>query len=396
MFNKKRVEDESVLSFMKEGLEVQKRKSPLGPLRTFARVETGATSRGIPRGAIEAQEENEGVVFTKPVYRLAPTPVAVSSASETATFDPFRLKSVTRSAPKRNTKQSSLPQPPFIPAFHYELERFGHMFSNCDMNDIKRKIESELGASGADFEFDSFNWKWTVYAYQSTNKSNHICVRVFRSFDKQDLEKGKLVVEFQKRNGCGWAYHRWLSGLYNKMIEDGIAVKGTEKLRCGITDMPQCFDKEEAYTLKASDLKPLIGMAKAHCSAVQAEAFREIAQIGTRDQNAHELILESDNGILQTIRSVLRDDIDIDVSRCAASALRVLSSSRKTRSIFHVANETNALVSSLCSYLRKPRKLAEKQTQRECVCALRHLCENNVSSGSEVDRILTAFQDLKL
>ncbi len=159
--------------------------------------------------------------------------------------------------------------------------------------------------------------------------------------------------------------------------------------------MPQCFGKED-NTLKASDLKPLIGMTKAHCSAVQAEAFREIAQIGTRDQHAHELILESDNGILQTIRSVLRDDIDIDVSRCAASALRVLSSSSKTRSIFHVTNETNVLVSSLCSYLRKPRELSEKQTQRECVCALRHLCENNVSSGSEVDRILEAFHDLKL
>ncbi len=229
MFNKKRSEDESVVSFMKEGLEVHKRKSPLGPLRTFARVETGSTSRGIPRGAIEAQEENEGVVFTKPVYRLAPTPVAVSSSSETATFDPFRLKSVTRSAPKRNTKQSS-PQPPFLPSFPYELERFGHIFSNCDMKDIKRKIESELGASGADFEFDSSKWKWTVYAYENTNKSNHICVRVFRCFDKQDLDKGKLVVEFQRRNGCGWGYHRWLSGLYNKMIEDGIAVKGTESV----------------------------------------------------------------------------------------------------------------------------------------------------------------------
>ena len=76
MFSKKRSEDERVLSFMNEGLNVEK-KSPLGPLRTFARVETGATTRGIPPGAIEAQEENEGVVFTKPVYRLAPTPVAV-------------------------------------------------------------------------------------------------------------------------------------------------------------------------------------------------------------------------------------------------------------------------------------------------------------------------------
>merc|ERR1712146_43907 len=52
---------------------------------------------------------------------------------------------------------------------------------------------SELGASGADFEFDSSKWKWTVYAYENTNKSNHICVCVFRCFDKQDLDKGKLV-----------------------------------------------------------------------------------------------------------------------------------------------------------------------------------------------------------
>lgn len=396
MFSKKRSEDERVLSFMNEGLNVEK-KSPLGPLRTFARVETGATTRGIPPGAIEAQEENEGVVFTKPVYRLAPTPVAVSSVPETVTFDPFRLKSVTRSVPKRTTTKIQSPefQPPFLPSFPYELERFGHVFSDRDTKDIKSKIESELEASGADFEFDASKWKWSVYVYEKrdTNKSCHVCVRIFRSFEKKDLEKGKLVVEFHKRKGCGWGYHRWLSSLYNKLIEDEIAVKGTERLRCGMTDMPQCFGKED-NKLEASDLKPLIGMAKAHCSAVQAEAFREIAQIGMRDCDSHDLILDSDNGILQTIRSVLRDDIDIDVSRCAASTLRVLCSSSKTRSTFRLANETSSLVSSLCLYLKKPRKLSERQTQRECVCALRFLCEKN--SNGEADRILKAFEKLSL
>ena len=90
----------------------------------------------------------------------------------------------------------------------------------------------------------------------------------------------------------------------------------------------------------------------------------------------------------------MRDDIDIDVSRCAASTLRVLCSSSKTRSTFRLANETSSLVSSLCSYLKKPRKLSERQTQRECVCALRFLCEKN--SNGEADRILKAFEKLSL
>lgn len=374
-------------------------------VRKFSPFRSASLDEGSPRGtipseAIEMQLREAGVVFDMESYKNLSGERRAKRSEEV--FDAFACgKSVMRSvalapsrpiafrrtsgpnvvscdlvseyaprAKKRSPVDSTPPDVPALPRPPYELERCASFFSNATPQTLKKAVSDRLFASGADFEFNPQKYKWKVLAYDEgdENQTCDVSVRMFAVTSPTV----KYAVEFQRRGGCAFTYHRWLAPVVNEMMDRGLVLEqnGTKRVKkmtkpfsphlSGVAD-------EDVPTLTNRDVSPLIEMAQTQCSNVRGEAMRELAKLA-RNATNHEHI--ATRGLLESVTlSFGQASVYPDVSRCAASLVNVLS---RTPSTVNGPLAKCDMFSTLQKYLsvRTSRDVEERRTQREAVGAL--------------------------
>lgn len=383
----------------------------------FRSMSTESPRGTIPCEAIEAQRRNGSMVFDDDTYKKLPE--ARSRRSEEI-FDAFSCgKPILRSAnvvrqptvvcrrkvdvgtveisdfkatvlvDAKSAPIEIAPVVPPLPRPPYELERCASFYANIDLKKLIDTLTMRLTHSGADFDFNSQKYKWKVLAYDEgdENQTCDVVVRMFRVRTSSSSKKTTYAVEFQRRRGCAFAYHRWLTPVVNGMIAKGIVLDVNGKRRTEEMHKPFCphmtkvQEDEDVPTLTAYDVKPLTEMAKANCASVRSESMRELAKLSRNVKN-HPHIAETKNGLLESVKCAFQDaDAHPGVSRCAASLVNVLS--KCSRTVRGPLSEID-MFSTLRLYLSgtTDRVVGQRRTQREAIDALVNIV-SQMKSGDE-------------
>lgn len=357
-----------------------------GSIDAFA----GPTYRGIPLGAVQAQQQTNAQgplrsAARPPVYRsLSASGAAGAVAAPYSAAPVYRSLGVQHMPPMRhhlapehdygalppkhhvgqsplgvrttasvalksasyaNSDVIVLPPKPLPPFF---LERT-HFYSRCAPTELVAAVENAVQTSGVvDVVFDRQKCKWKIDLYVN-NHQLKIFGRLYQ------VTPDISVVEFNRRKGESLVFCSWYRDLCHALHEgnaicgkDGGAspmVTTNSKPKRGVRGVQAC------PAVNADCLGPLLEMAKTSFIETQAEAAREVANLSTRRENRRVIVTA---GFLEPLVQLLQSH-NGDVHRCAAVAVGNIAEGANTSADVKAGLNTQSskILDNLCDLLKK-------------------------------------------